>query len=184
MPGCWWCSHDPKRAAENLRQVWEHTLREGVDEPGVFPVAPKLIDALVDLGELDQADAVTARLRALPEGQLLSLGRAQRRVKESGATRSSLDMATTAFEQLGSGGCAEQARLELDRGDARRPSPIRERTATDRRVADLAATGSSDKQVAREVTERAHGRGSPLPRLRKARRALTRTTGRPAFHHH
>jgi hypothetical protein len=69
MPDCWWCAHDPKRAAENLRQGWEHTLREGVDEPGVFPVAPKLMDALVELGELDQADAVTARLRALAEGQ-------------------------------------------------------------------------------------------------------------------
>jgi DNA-binding CsgD family transcriptional regulator len=56
---------EPARAAENLGTVWEHATREGVDEPGVFPVAPELVEALVELGELDQALAVTARLRAL-----------------------------------------------------------------------------------------------------------------------
>ena len=30
-------ARDPERAAESLRLVWEHTRREGVDEPGVFP---------------------------------------------------------------------------------------------------------------------------------------------------
>ena len=43
------------RPAESLREVWEHTMREGVDEPGVFPVAPELVEALVELGELDEA---------------------------------------------------------------------------------------------------------------------------------
>jgi DNA-binding CsgD family transcriptional regulator/DNA polymerase III delta prime subunit len=62
-------AHEPARAAESLRVVWEHTEREGVDEPGVFPVAPELVEALVELGELDEALAVTARLRDLAEGQ-------------------------------------------------------------------------------------------------------------------
>lgn len=62
-------AHEPERAAESLRAVWEHTLREGVDEPGVFPVAPELVEALVELGELEEAAAVTARLRELSEKQ-------------------------------------------------------------------------------------------------------------------
>ncbi len=52
-------AHDPARAAERLRSVWEHTEREGVDEPGAFPVAPDLVEALAELGELDEARAVT-----------------------------------------------------------------------------------------------------------------------------
>ena len=64
------CSRTIRRdAAEQLRAVWEHTLREGVDEPGAFPVAPDLVEALVELGELDEARAVTERLRELAEQQ-------------------------------------------------------------------------------------------------------------------
>ena len=43
---CW--SSMPARAAESLRPVWEHAQREGVDEPGVFPVAPELVEALAE----------------------------------------------------------------------------------------------------------------------------------------
>jgi DNA-binding CsgD family transcriptional regulator len=199
-------SHQPDRAVDCLREVWEHTLREGVDEPGVFPAAPDLVEALVELGEFDEADAVTQRLHELAERQqhpwgtvtasrcravvrlasaqdsepaaaamlraaedyerlglpfdrartLLSLGRAQRRVRQWGVARSSLETATTAFEQLGSGGWAEQARLELDRVGARRPSPTGELTATERRVVDLAATGSSNKEIARALYVTVH----------------------------
>jgi DNA-binding CsgD family transcriptional regulator len=60
---------DPTRAAESLSLVWDHTTREGVDEPGVFPVAPDLVEALVELGELPKALAVTSRLRLLAEKQ-------------------------------------------------------------------------------------------------------------------
>ena len=62
-------AHEPEQAAESLRAVWEHTRREGVDEPGVFPVAPELVEALVELGERDEALAVTTRLRELSEEQ-------------------------------------------------------------------------------------------------------------------
>ena len=60
---------EPARAVESLGAVWDHTMREGVDEPGVFPVAPELVEALVELGQLEQALAVTARLRTLCEQQ-------------------------------------------------------------------------------------------------------------------
>jgi DNA-binding CsgD family transcriptional regulator len=56
---------DPVAAAEDLRAVWDHTQREGVDDPGAFPAAPDLVEVLVTLGEIDQATAVTDRLEGL-----------------------------------------------------------------------------------------------------------------------
>ena len=60
---------NPEQATREVRPVWEHTQREGVDEPGVFPVAPDLVEALVELGDLDEARAVVDRLRGLAEAQ-------------------------------------------------------------------------------------------------------------------
>ena len=194
-------AHEPAKAAERLRAVWDHTLREGVDEPGAFPVAPELVEALAELGELDEAQAVTDRLRELAEQQehpwglvtakrcsaviqlesatydedaaaalaeaaadydalglrfdaprcLLSLGRAQRRLRKWGAARASLEGAVAAFEALGSPGWAERARSELARVGARRPSASGELTATEQRVVELAAAGSSNKEIARTL---------------------------------
>jgi hypothetical protein len=62
-------THDAARAAERLRAVWAHARREGVDEPGAFPVAPDLVEALVELGEPDEGAAVADRLRELAEQQ-------------------------------------------------------------------------------------------------------------------
>ena len=61
--------HDPRRAAESLGLVWAHTQRVGVEEPGLFPVAPDLVEALVELEELEEARCVSARLRDLAERQ-------------------------------------------------------------------------------------------------------------------
>jgi DNA-binding CsgD family transcriptional regulator len=61
--------HDPRRAAEELGGVWAHTERVGVEEPGVFPVAPELVEALVGLGEIPKARAVSVRLRELADRQ-------------------------------------------------------------------------------------------------------------------
>ena len=47
-------AHEPARAAAHLRAVWEHTEREGVEEPGAFPVAGDLVEALCELGETDE----------------------------------------------------------------------------------------------------------------------------------
>jgi DNA-binding NarL/FixJ family response regulator len=59
----------PEEAVEDLRSVWEHCEREGLLEPGVFPVAPELVEALVELHEVDTAEAVTERLDQLAEEQ-------------------------------------------------------------------------------------------------------------------
>src|SRR5207248_10940900 len=62
-------AHEPARAAESLAAVWDHTEREGVEEPAEFPVAPDLVEALLELGELDRAKSVIERLRRLAEQQ-------------------------------------------------------------------------------------------------------------------
>jgi DNA-binding NarL/FixJ family response regulator len=191
---------EPGDAAEQLRAVWEHTEREGVDDPGVFPVAPDLVEALVALGELDEAFAVSSRLGELAEAQehpwggatarrctalvqlaqeqddsavaaleraaeeyasiglpfdrartLLSLGRVQRRSRQWGAARGALDRAATAFDEIGSSGWAEQARSELARTGARRPAMRGELTPSERRVAELAAEGLANKEIARAL---------------------------------
>ncbi len=188
--------HDPSRAADSLRLVWEHTEREGVDEPGVFPVAPDLVEALVALGELEEANAVAGRLRKLAEDQahpwglatakrcegviglegrrsgaealleqaadeyralglpfdraraLLLLGRGQRRRRRWGASRQVLEQAVALFDELGSSGWAAEARTELSRVGARRAAPAGELTPAERRVADLAAEGLGNKEIA------------------------------------
>jgi DNA-binding CsgD family transcriptional regulator len=49
---------DAATAVEQLAAVWEHLERAGVHEPGAFPVAPDLIEALVAVGRVDEATGV------------------------------------------------------------------------------------------------------------------------------
>ena len=42
---------DAAAAAAELRAVWDWMAREGIEEPGAFPVAPDLVEALVELGD-------------------------------------------------------------------------------------------------------------------------------------
>ena len=191
---------EPARAVESLRAVWQHCEHEGVDEPGVFPVAPDLVEALVELGEREEATAVVARLQILAAAQdhpwglvavrrsdallqlaagwddaaaaaldgvaagygelglpfdrartLLALGRGQRRAKKWGAARASLEQAVAELDALGSPGWAEQARSELARVGARRPSQAGGLTPAERRVAELAADGLANKETARAL---------------------------------
>lgn len=194
-------AHDPERAVESLQRAWEHTQREGVDDPGVFPVAPDLVEALLELGRIDEARAVAERLRELAEQQehpwglatarrcsglvrlasesyeeeaaaalvqaaadyserglrfdearsLLGLGRAQRRLKRWGAARRSLEQAAAVFDVLGSPGWADETRSELARVGARRPTAAGALTPAERRVAELAAEGLSNKEIARAL---------------------------------
>jgi DNA-binding CsgD family transcriptional regulator len=60
---------EPDRAAECLRIVWRHAQREGVDDPGAFPAAPDLVEALVAVGETNEAAEVTERLSELANDQ-------------------------------------------------------------------------------------------------------------------
>ncbi len=224
-------AHEPQSAAESLGAVWEHTQREGVDEPGAFPVAPDLVEALVALDRLDEARAVTARLRDLAEAQehpwalagakrsgalirlagdydedaaadlqeaaetygelglrfdrartLLSLGRAQRRVRKWGAARASLQTAATEFDGMGSPGWAEEARSELARLGGRRRQDPGELTATEQRggrVGGRRACEQGDRE--RPVHHGPDRRGTPEERLRQAGNPLENTARAAPF---
>jgi DNA-binding CsgD family transcriptional regulator len=79
---------------------------------------------------------------------LLSLGRAQRRLRKWGAARSALDGAAAEFDALGSPGWAGYARSEAARVGGRRPQQAGGLTPAERRVVELAADGLSNKEIA------------------------------------
>lgn len=54
--------HDAKHAVANFRSVWDHTVREGVTDPGAFPVAGDLVEALVEVHEVAAAREVAESL--------------------------------------------------------------------------------------------------------------------------
>lgn len=98
-------TNDSPAAAESLRAVWSHTEREGVADPGVFPVAPDLVEALVELGELDEAREVTARLGELAAEQVHPWGllSAERCAALLRLTRSNDDEAVAALDEAAAG---------------------------------------------------------------------------------
>jgi DNA-binding NarL/FixJ family response regulator len=59
----------PKPAVEDLQAVWQHCEQEGVLDPGAFPVAPELVEALVELSATESARGVTERLGQLADEQ-------------------------------------------------------------------------------------------------------------------
>jgi len=190
----------PEQAITNLGAVWEHTQREGVEDPGAFPVAGDLAEALAQAGRREVAGEVVRRLGGLAAAQqhpwglatvdraaavlqltggydeaaaaqlaqaasayqalgagwdaaraLMFLGRAQRRAKKRAAARQSLEAARAGFEALGCPGWALAAGAELDRISGRRAAPPGGLTPGERRVAELAAGGLSNKQVAAQL---------------------------------
>ena len=78
---------------------------------------------------------------------LLVKGRLNRRAKQKRAAAQALTEALALFEQLGAPTWIAQATAELDRVGLRRPAPG-ELTAGERKVAELAATGMTNRQVA------------------------------------
>ena len=120
--------HEPARAVEALRAVWEHTRREGVDEPGVFPVAPELVEALVELHERDEAHEVSDRLRELAErhGHPWGLASAKRCAAAVGLASDTYDkeaaaaLAAAAGDYLRLGLAFDRARSLLSLGRAQR----------------------------------------------------------------
>jgi len=77
---------------------------------------------------------------------LLALGVARRRALERAAARQALAEAATAFDQLGTPLWATRAREELARVGGRAPGDTL--TTSERRIAELAAEGSSNKEIA------------------------------------
>ena len=107
-------------------------------------------DALADLGEAIERHAEVPqpfdRARTL-----LVLGTAQRRGKQRAEARVSLEAALAVFEELGAALWSERARAEIARLGGRRARDRDELTETERRIAELAADGRSNREIAGEL---------------------------------
>jgi DNA-binding CsgD family transcriptional regulator len=81
---------------------------------------------------------------------LLALGAVRRRTRKKAAAREALDGALTIFEHLGASVWAERVRRELGRIGGR-ATPRSALSETEERIAELVATGCSNKEVARAL---------------------------------
>jgi DNA-binding NarL/FixJ family response regulator len=88
-------------AHELLAPLVELAERMGLEEPGIFPFLPDEIEALIALGELDQAEAVLGRLegQARARDRALALAGAARCRGLLAAARGDLDRALEAVEE-------------------------------------------------------------------------------------
>ena len=104
-------------------------------------------DAAAALAELAELDAEAAARVPCEHGRtLLVKGRLQRRLKQRRAAAETLREAAAILERSGATIWADQARLELERVGLRRAPD--ELTASEQRVAELAATGLTNREVA------------------------------------
>jgi DNA-binding CsgD family transcriptional regulator len=95
---------------------------------------------------------------------LLALGAAQRRAKQRGAARRSLEQALDGFDRLGARLWSEKTRSELARVGGRAPSPDA-LSATEVRVAALVAAGRTNPEVAAELFVTVHTVEKALTRI-------------------
>ena len=82
---------------------------------------------------------------------LLALGMAHRRAKHRRAARERLDEAEALFDQMGARIWRDRARRELGRISGRTPGDRDALTSTERQIAELVATGRSNREVAAEM---------------------------------
>jgi DNA-binding CsgD family transcriptional regulator len=110
-------------------------------------------------GDFDRArehlDRALAAHKRLPQPfelgrTLLAQGTIERRAKHRGAAREALSGALELFDELGAPLWAEKAAAELARIPGRPPA-AGELSETERRVADLVASGRSNKEVAAKL---------------------------------
>jgi DNA-binding CsgD family transcriptional regulator/DNA polymerase III delta prime subunit len=175
-------AHEPARAVESLRAVWRHTEREGVDEPGVFPVAPELVEALVELGELEEARAVTDRLGTLAKAQrhpwgLASAKRCDALVRFGAKTEEEVAAATlaeaaAAYGELGLRLDRVRTLLLLGRAQRRRKKWAAARSALEQAVAGFDAIDSPGwaEEARTELARVGARRPAPSDRLTPAER--------------
>jgi DNA-binding CsgD family transcriptional regulator len=161
-------AHDPDAAVEDLQTVWEHTLREHVDDPGVFPVAGDLVEALTQVDRLDEATQVTEELRRRSEEQshpwgLVTAKRCEAVLALAGGYD---EQAVTAFEEavdaygkLGLGFDHARTLLSLGRIQRRYKKRAAARSSLEAAVAQFEQGGSPGwAEEARQELARVSGR--------------------------
>ena len=132
-----------------LDRAW--AIATGLRCRGLIAAADgRLDDALADLRE-----ALEEHVR-VPQPfdrarTLLTLGAIQRRAKQRAEARTTLESALAVFEELGAALWAERARAEIARLGGRRSRDRDELTETERRIAELAADGRSNREIAGEL---------------------------------
>jgi DNA-binding NarL/FixJ family response regulator len=162
-------AHEPAAAAESLRIVWHHLDREGIDEPGVFPVAPELVQALTELGELQEAEAVTGRLAELADRQAhpwasITVARCRGVVVLAGSVgdasaADALERAAADYERIGLRFDAARSLLSLGRARRRLRQWGSARRAMEQAITAFDAMSSPGwAQQARSELERVGGR--------------------------
>ena len=145
---------------ERARAVLERLEERGSDFPRLWITATLPRTRALVLADEGEVDGALAELDALDLDAaaqlpfdlgwtLLVRGRLERRARRRRAAADSFAEALAIFERLGAPGWAEQARAELDRVGLRR-APA-ELTATERRVAELAAAGLTNREVAAQA---------------------------------
>ena len=188
-----------EQAEASLSRAVDLSNRVGLVEPAAWRVRANHIEAVIGLGDLDQAEMLLGRFegcgratggawtlataarcrglllaargdldgaaRALTEAlqhhqdlpmpfelgrTLLVMGQVQRRAKRKRAAKEHLERALEIFESLPSLPWADRARGELSRLGLRPPAPLA-LTATEERVASLAASGHTNRQVAQAL---------------------------------
>jgi DNA-binding CsgD family transcriptional regulator len=98
--------------------------------------------------QLSQAVAGSTTLSQVEHGRsLLALGRLERRLKQKRIAREALTSARSAFEQTGATAWVAKADADLQRIGGRAPAGD-DLTATERRIAELAADGMTNKAIA------------------------------------
>lgn len=145
--------------AEDLTQwLQECSARRG--RPWTVAMAARCRGlVLAAKGELDEAasalEEAMTRHERLPmpvekARTLLTKGVVHRRRKEKRAAKEALEKALTTFEHVGATLWAERARAELGRIGLRPPAGAA-LTATEERVAELAAAGRTTKEIAQQL---------------------------------
>ncbi len=146
------------RAAAYLKQcsVSSERLDSPLAREGVLRCRGLLASAE---GDSDAALAAFEHLRTeMPDPSwpfergrtLLCLGMVRRQAQQKKPAREALEQALAIFEELGARLWAEKARAELKRISGRSPAS-EELTETERRVAELAGQGRTNKEIAAEL---------------------------------
>ena len=135
------------RAARGARPHVPTPLDHGHAAPHARLVLAGEGDVAAALAALDELDLEVASLLPLDLGWTrLVQGRLLRRARQRRAAANALQQALEIFERLGAPEWVERARAELERVGLRRAAT--ELTATEGRVAELAASGLTNREVA------------------------------------